>query len=237
MAALSGTLLLVALIGAVRDGGRSASTSPPAPRAAAVPEAATTGPATTQVAGAAPSGSAASAPGAGAGPSPSAGPDDPGPGGHAPLAPSTPIRLTIAGIGVAAPLLALGSDDRGRPELPPYSMPGTAGWLRDSPTPGAQGAAVVAGHVDTVDGPAVFWALSTVKAGASVEVTRVDGSTAVFTVDDIRTYPRKAFPDEAVYGPTRRAELRIITCGGRFDRTEHEYTSNVILFAHLTGAH
>ncbi|MGW4645528.1 class F sortase [Kitasatospora sp. NPDC004289] len=216
-AALSGALLLVSLIGAVRDAGRTASTSPPAPRAAAVPRPAGSLTASQQTG----PGSEHRAP----------------PAGHAPLAPSTPIRLTIAAIGVAAPLLALGSDDKGRPELPPYSMPGTAGWLRDSATPGAQGAAVVAGHVDTLDGPAVFWALSTVKAGATVEVARLDGSTAVFTVDEVRTFPRKSFPNALVYGPTQAAELRVITCGGRFDRAEREYTSNVILFAHLTDAH
>ncbi|MFI5531913.1 class F sortase [Kitasatospora sp. NPDC051853] len=218
MAVLSGALLLVSLVGAVRDAGRSGGTSPPAPRAAAVPHPAP-GLTTPQQA------------------APSPGPEHRTPGGRAPLAPSTPIRITIAAIGVAAPLLALGSDDKGRPELPPFSMPGTAGWLRDSATPGAQGAAVVAGHVDTPDGPAVFWALSTVKAGATVEVTRLDGSTAVFTVDDVRTFPRKAFPNTLVYGPTQAAELRIITCGGRFDRADREYTSNVILFAHLTDAH
>ncbi|GAA3056939.1 class F sortase [Kitasatospora albolonga] len=219
MAALSCALLLTALVGAVlRDGARTADRPSAAPGTGAPrPEA---GPTTPRKA------------------TPSTGDGRPTPGGgHAPLAPSTPIRLTIAAIGVAAPLLALGSDDKGRPELPPYSMPGTAGWLRDSATPGAQGAAVVAGHVDTLDGPAVFWALSTVKAGALVEVTRLDGSTAVFTVDEVRTFPRKSFPNALVYGPTQAAELRVITCGGRFDRAEHEYTSNVILFAHLTDAH
>ncbi|WP_405021086.1 class F sortase [Kitasatospora sp. NBC_00070] len=210
MAALSGVVLLVALAGAAGedDPGPEAQVSG-APVAAAVRPAAQV----TDPQGASPP-----------------------PGGLAPLAPSTPLRLAIPAIGVDAPLLALGTDDRGRPELPPYSLPGTVGWLRDSPTPGAPGAAVLAGHVDTLHGPAVFWSLASVPAGAVVEITRLDGGTAVFTVDDVRTFSRQEFPNSLVRGPTSAAELRIITCGGRFNRAEREYTGNVILFAHLTGS-
>ena len=155
---------------------------------------------------------------------------------HAPLEPSTPLWVAIPSIGLRAPLLALGMDGQGRPELPPFSTPATAGWLRDTPSPGALGAAVLVGHVDTTTGPAVFWSLSAVRRGADVRVGRIDGSTAEFTVDEVRVFPRAQFPAGLVYGPTRAAELRIVTCGGAFDRAAGEYTGNVVLFAHLTGA-
>ncbi|MFC1421106.1 class F sortase [Streptacidiphilus cavernicola] len=151
------------------------------------------------------------------------------------LARSTPITLALPSIGLTAPLLGLGTDSKGVPELPPFSEPGTAGWLRDSATPGATGTAVLVGHVDTRTGPAVFWNLSAVKPGAAVRVTRLDGSTALFTVDAVRLFARATFPAAQIYAPARDAQLRIITCGGVFDRKRAEYTGNVVLFAHLSG--
>ena len=154
---------------------------------------------------------------------------------HAPLARSTPMQLAVPSIGLDAPLLGLGMDSRGAPELPPFSQPRTAGWLRDSVTPGEAGTAVLVGHVDTRTGPAVMWNLSAVRPGALVEVSRLDGTTALFTVDRLKTYSKAGFPAALVYGPTPDAELRIITCGGGFDRARQEYTGNVVLFAHLSG--
>jgi len=154
---------------------------------------------------------------------------------YAPLARSTPMQLSVPSIGLTAPLLGLGMDSRGAPELPPFSQPRTAGWLRDSVTPGEAGTAVLVGHVDTRTGPAVMWNLSAVRPGALVEVSRLDGTTALFTVDRLKAYAKSGFPAALVYGPTPDAELRIITCGGGFDRAHQEYTGNVVLFAHLSG--
>jgi hypothetical protein len=154
---------------------------------------------------------------------------------HDPLPRSTPIQLSVPSIGLSAPLLGLGLDSKGAPELPPFSQPRTAGWLRDSVTPGEAGTAVLVGHVDTRTGPAVMWNLSAVRPGAEVEVARLDGTTAVFTVDRLRAYAKAGFPAALVYGPSPDAELRIITCGGGYDRARQEYTGNVVLFAHLSG--
>ncbi|QMU75382.1 class F sortase [Streptacidiphilus sp. PB12-B1b] len=154
---------------------------------------------------------------------------------HRPLDRSTPIQFSIPSVGLTAPLLGLGMDSKGSPELPPFSQPRTAGWLRDSVTPGEAGTAVLVGHVDTRTGPAVMWNLSAVRPGAQVEVVRLDGTTAVFTVDRLKTYAKTGFPAALVYGPSPDAELRIITCGGGYDRARQEYTGNVVLFAHLSG--
>ena len=154
---------------------------------------------------------------------------------HAPLPRSTPIQLAVPSIGLTAPLLGLGLDGKGAPEMPPYSQPRTAGWLRDTVTPGEAGAAVLVGHVDTRTGPAVLWNLSAVKPGAQVEIARLDGTTALFTVDELRTFRKDAFPAARVYTGGPDSELRIITCGGGYDRIRQEYTGNVVLFAHLTG--
>jgi hypothetical protein len=149
---------------------------------------------------------------------------------------STPLTLAIPSVRLSAPLLGLGMDGKGAAELPPFSLPHTAGWLRDSAAPGEQGTAVILGHVDTTTGPAVFWNLSAVRPGAEVDVNRVDGRTAIFTVDQVRAYPKPALPAAQVYGPGPGAQLRVITCGGGFDRVRHEYTGDVVLFAHLSGS-
>ncbi|RAG82849.1 class F sortase [Streptacidiphilus pinicola] len=157
--------------------------------------------------------------------------------GPAPLPRSTPLTLAIPSVQLNAPLLGLGMDGKGAAELPPFSLPRTAGWLRDSASPGEAGTAVVVGHVDTTTGPAVFWNLAAVRTGAEVDVARLDGRTAVFTVDRVREYPKAAFPTAQVYGPSPGAQLRVVTCGGAFDRARREYTGNVVLFAHLSGVH
>jgi sortase (surface protein transpeptidase) len=156
-------------------------------------------------------------------------------GAVAPLPRSTPLQLVIPSLRVDAPLLGLGLDTKGAPELPPFTLPKTAAWLRDSATPGERGTAVLLGHVDTRTGPAVFWGLSALKRGAAVEVSRVDGRTAVFTVDRTASYSKAAFPSAAVYGPAADAQLRLITCGGAFDASTQQYRGNVVVYAHLTG--
>lgn len=148
---------------------------------------------------------------------------------------STPTRITIPAIGVNAPFTALSLGADGVLQPPPESNANLAGWYADGPTPGERGPAIVAGHVDTKTGPAVFFLLSLVKPGETAVITRGDGSTATFTVDRVRTFSKGSFPDKEVYGDTPDAELRIITCGGSFDRKKQDYKANTVVFAHLAS--
>ncbi|WP_330335012.1 class F sortase [Streptomyces sp. NBC_00536] len=151
-----------------------------------------------------------------------------------PLPGSPPRRIRIPAIRVDAALTGLGLEPDGSLAAPPPARRDLAGWYRDGTTPGAVGTAVLAGHVDTAKGPAVFYRLGALRRGAVIEVTRADGRTAVFTVHAVEVYDARAFPDRLVYGPAPRAELRVITCGGGFSpRTG--YQGNVVVFAHLTG--
>ena len=93
------------------------------------------------------------------------------------------------------------------------------------------GPAVLAGHVDSTAGPAVFWRLRDLAPGDEVLVDRADGTTARFTVTRVERHPKDAFPTDEVYGPTTGAELRLITCGGEFDRAARSYRDNVVVFA------
>lgn len=152
-----------------------------------------------------------------------------------PLPPSAPVRVRIPAIDVDAPVMRLGLAPDGSLEVPPTGNRNVAGWFRDGTPPGAKGTAIIAGHVDNADGPAVFYALGALRKGHRIEVARRDGRTAVFTVDAIEVYDNDRFPDRKVYGPADRAELRVITCGGGFDE-ETGYQGNVVAYAHLIGA-
>lgn len=149
-----------------------------------------------------------------------------------PRSPATTLRVPSLGIDAPVVPLRLGPDRH--LGTPPVDEPKLVGWYAGGPTPGERGTAVVVGHRDTKTGPAVFAGLARVARGARIEARRADGRTAVYTVDRVRVFDKATFPDKEVYGPTRRPELRVLTCGGLF-RQSTGYTSNVVVFAHLTA--
>jgi hypothetical protein len=151
------------------------------------------------------------------------------------LPPSPPDRVRIPAIHVDAPLTGLALTASGSLDVPPAAKKNLAGWYEAGTTPGETGTAIVAGHVDNAEGPAVFYDLGALRRGGTIEVDRRDGSVAVFTVDAVEVYDAKDFPDEKVYGAARRPELRVITCGGGYSRSTG-YRGNVVVFAHLTGS-
>jgi sortase (surface protein transpeptidase) len=105
------------------------------------------------------------------------------------------------------------------------------GWYAQGPKPGEAGPAVIVGHVDSFRGPAVFFRLDEIRPGQQIVVPRSDGRRTTFTVDAVRKFAKDAFPSEQVYGPTANAQLRLITCGGTFDRSARSYEDNVVVFA------
>lgn len=145
---------------------------------------------------------------------------------------SRPTHLRIPAIGVDTPLIALGLSTDGTMAVPAGPRP--AGWFTGSPTPGSVGPAVLAGHV-TYNGPGVFFHLGELTKGQRIEVTRADGHTAVFSVYDVETYPKDAFPTARVYGNTDGPELRLITCAGDYDSSRHHYADNAVVYASLTA--
>jgi sortase (surface protein transpeptidase) len=144
-----------------------------------------------------------------------------------------PVSLTVPAIGVRTRLVDLGLNRNGTLQVPASTA--VAGWFTGSPRPGAIGSSVIAGHVDSRTGPAVFFWLRTMRPGERIYVGRADGTLAVFTVTSVRMYPKDEFPTAAVYGPVPDAELRLITCGGIFDPSLGSYLSNVVVYARLTG--
>jgi sortase (surface protein transpeptidase) len=145
--------------------------------------------------------------------------------------PALPVELTVPAIGVKTSIIHLGLQANGTLQVP--SSTTVAGWYTGSPRPGAVGGSVIAGHVDSTRGPAVFYWLRDLKPGDKVYVSRADGTVAEFDVNRVQEYPKSAFPTSVVYGPAPDAELRLITCGGTFDSTTGHYLSNVIAYASL----
>ncbi|KAB2591767.1 class F sortase [Streptomyces arboris] len=160
------------------------------------------------------------------------------PPAHEPVEGAAPRSVEVPSVGIDAPVVRRGLDKDGAIDPPPYDLPQTAGWYGKGTEPGAEGAALLVGHVDTETKPAVFYGLSAVRPGEKVKVTREDGSVAEFTVDDVQVVTRERFDAEKAYGPRvdGRAELRLITCGGEYDQKSRSYTANVVVSAYLTGA-
>ncbi|WP_455355709.1 class F sortase [Streptomyces sp. SYSU K217416] len=164
--------------------------------------------------------------------SPSATAKTPAPVGPA-MHRSVPKRISIMEIGVNAPFMPLKIGPSGQLDAPPPDDKNLVGWFQGGATPGERGTSIVAGHVDTKTGPAVFLLLSMLKPGSKVDITREDGTVATFTVDSVEKFSKAKFPNERVYADTPSAELRLITCGGEYDRKAKDYVDNVVVFAHL----
>ncbi len=140
-----------------------------------------------------------------------------------------PVELTVPAIGVRTRLIRLGLTPSGTLQVPRSFT--VAGWYDRSPRPGATGPAIIAGHIDSVSGPAVFYRLGSLRPGNLAYVRRADGTVAVFRITAIALYPKDRFPTGAVYGSAPGAELRLITCGGTFDPAARSYLSNVVVYA------
>ncbi len=144
-----------------------------------------------------------------------------------------PAFVDIPAIGATSTIEDLGTLLDGRLETPVDFM--KVGWWAGGTVPGQKGPAVFAGHLDSYQGPAIFARLHLLKTGDRVTVARRDGVVLHFAVTRVDRYPKDLFPASQVYGPTDEAELRLITCGGRFDRGARSYTDNTVVYARLVA--
>ncbi|GGS76999.1 MULTISPECIES: class F sortase [Streptomyces] len=151
----------------------------------------------------------------------------------APLPYAVPARVRVPAIQVDAPMTPVGLDADGWVGAPPPEDPNLAGWFTGAVSPGEKGTAVVVGHVDNKQGPAVFYGLGALKQGNKVEIAREDGKTAVFEIYAVEVFEKDDFPGDRVYASKGSPELRVITCGGGFTK-QNGYAGNVVAFARLT---
>jgi len=150
---------------------------------------------------------------------------------------SMPVSVDIPAIGVRSKLLHLGVNADGTIQVPSLTTSADeAAWYKYSATPGQIGASVIEGHVDSYQGPAVFFRLGALRPGDIIDVTLADGITAIFRVTGVREYSKAKFPGRMIYGATDYAALRLITCGGSFDPATGHYLSSTVVFASLISA-
>lgn len=147
--------------------------------------------------------------------------------------PVRPVSLRIPAIGVGTTLGQLGLNPDATVQVPTDFA--QAGWFSLGPAPGQLGSAVILGHVDSYQGPAVFYRLGSLHPGDEVEVALTNHTVAHFAVTTVTTYPKAQFPAEAVYAPHGGTALNLVTCGGEFDTRTRSYLSNVVVTTTLTA--
>jgi hypothetical protein len=144
---------------------------------------------------------------------------------------SVPTHINIPDVQISAPLLGVDKEDNGSIHVPLEDN--TAGWYRQSPTPGEAGPAIIVGHLDTIFGLGVFWRLHELSPSQIIEIDREDNTRAQFVIEKIQQYPQSSFPADEVYGNTTSADLRLISCGGTFNRLTGHYSDNIVVYASL----
>lgn len=145
-----------------------------------------------------------------------------------------PERIIIPKIDVNAKVIDLGLNPDGTLEVPENY--GKTGWWTGGAKPGEKGSAVIVGHLDSKTSPAVFYKLPSLKAGDLIKVTDTAGKIVNFKVERLKQVPKDNFPTNEVYTMTGEPSLRLVTCGGKFNRSSGHYLDNVIVFASLADS-
>lgn len=140
-----------------------------------------------------------------------------------------PARVAIPRIDLNEPLIDLGLTADGGMEVP--SDFDDVGWYTPGGRPGGHGPLVIAGHVDSPTGPAIFLRLRELDIGDTVDITDANGTVHTYRVTEVADYAKTAFPTVRVFGATAADELRLITCGGTFDASVGSYEDNRVVFA------
>jgi sortase (surface protein transpeptidase) len=148
---------------------------------------------------------------------------------------AAPRRIRIPAIGVSASVGPLRLDSHGRMQTPKNFA--ATGWFEPGREPGEAGPAVIAGHVDSKSGPAVFYKLRKLRHGDTILIVRADGTAVHFRVEGLERWPKSEFPTRKVFGHTRAATLRLVTCSGNFDPASGHYKDNTIVYAVRVQVH
>ncbi len=150
------------------------------------------------------------------------------------VARSTPVSLRVPAIALSVPLSTLGLNPDGTVQVPTNDI--EPGWFRLGPSPGQIGSAVILGHVDTYQGPGVFFQLRALLAGDQVQVSLADGAVVNFAVTSVEQYPKAQFPAQEVYQSHGSSALQLVTCGGSFDTQTGHYLSNLVVYTSFVSA-
>ncbi len=142
-----------------------------------------------------------------------------------------PSSLTVQAIGVRSAVIPIGIDGTRAIQVPKRAD--VVGWWSGGSAPGEPGPTVLVGHFDSKTAAGVFARLKEVTVGDLIVASQTDGALYTYYVTEIEHLSKSAFPTERVYGRTADSTLRLVTCGGKFDRKTGHYVENTIVYAEL----
>ncbi len=144
---------------------------------------------------------------------------------------AAPLQLKVPAIGVDTAIEWVGLDDEGNMDVP--SEYRTVAWYEHGPNPGMKGNAVVAGHLDSQTGPAVFYRLGDLQPGDEIIVVTHDGEEQRFAVTGVESFDANSAPLYNIFGASGSANLNLITCEGSFDPDARQYDKRLVVYSTL----
>ncbi|UOQ45381.1 sortase [Halobacillus salinarum] len=142
-----------------------------------------------------------------------------------------PAHIKIPAIDVDTNVHKVGILDNGQMGVPDDTV--NVGWFEPGTKPGSTGNAVIAGHVDSYEGPAVFFYLKNLKKGDEVHVTGKEGKKLTYVVKALESYPYDNAPIKDIFGHTDKKRLNLITCTGTFDHDTDNHLERLVVFTEL----
>ncbi|UNK16207.1 class F sortase [Paenibacillus sp. N3/727] len=142
-----------------------------------------------------------------------------------------PNQVWIPSIGLKAPIEPVGLLKNGQMDVPASSK--VAGVFIDGVLPGQKGNAILAGHVDSYTGPAIFYPLKKIKPGEPVVLSDREGKYLVFKVIAVESYPTAEAPIEKIFGDTDIEQLNLITCTGKYNRKKGEHEKRLVVYTRM----
>lgn len=142
-----------------------------------------------------------------------------------------PVEFRIPRLGIRAKVEKTTVDKKGVLTAP--KNPKQVGWYRNGTIPGKRGNAVILGHVDWYNGPAVFYRLNSIRRGDIVEVLNDYGAVLKFRVTEKSVYVNGSVPLKRIVGPTKGFRLNIFTCTGVYSRSAKNYSHRTVVYSTL----
>ena len=145
----------------------------------------------------------------------------------------TPSRVQIPSMEIDTNIIPVGLKENGEMEVPEETE--VVGWYDRGVKVGAKGNAVLAGHVDSKEGPAIFFYLKNIEIGEKIIVTDEKGTERTFEVKSKKSYPSDKAPIEKIFGPSDKRNLNVITCTGTFNHDQHLYPDRLVVYTELVS--
>lgn len=144
-----------------------------------------------------------------------------------------PSHIKIPSIGVEAAILPTGILKNGEMGVPEDVE--VVGWFEPGFKAGANGHAVLAGHVDSLTGPAIFYDLKKVKIGDKISLTDGEGREMIFEVKERNSYETDEAPIKEIFGNSDKRMINLITCTGAYNRDIGSHEERLVVSAEMVS--